>query len=159
MEKVFEKNKDIKLLIAGECYENKEKYLSIIKQSKYSDKIFWKEMFIQENEISTYFSASDVVVLPYKSASQSGVIPLAYHYNKPVITSDLESLKEVVIQGKTGFIFKLDEPDSLSSNILQFFENYDQDYYKKNIELHKKNFSWSNFVKGIENLFNRIDGN
>ena len=156
MEKVFEKNKNMRLLIAGECYGNKEKYNSMIQASKYSDKIFWKEEYIDENEVGIYFSASDVVVLPYISASQSGIIPLSYHYNKPVIASDLVGLREVIDIGKTGYVFDPRLKGALSNSILDFFKNYDENYYKSNIELYKKNFAWSNFEDSILGLLDRL---
>ena len=149
---VFNVEKDVKLLIAGECYENKNKYHALINNSIYKDKILWIENFIHDNEVNLYFSAADVVVLPYKTASQSGVIPLSYHYNKPVITSDLEGLLEVVDDGNTGFIYNHNDIKSLSSTILKFFSNYKPDKYKQNIINYKKQFSWGAFNQAIKEI-------
>ena len=129
----------------------------MIRESKYSDKILWKEEYIKENEVNIYFSASDVVVLPYINASQSGIIPLSYHYNKPVIVSDLEGLKEVVEIGKTGYIFNPKVENDLSSSILDFFQDYDENFYKKNVQAYKSNFAWSNFEDSIIKLLGRLD--
>tara|TARA_Y100001960_G_C14501175_1_gene741674 strand:- start:30 stop:803 length:774 start_codon:yes stop_codon:yes gene_type:complete len=156
MEKVFKQKQDIKLVIAGECYGDKSKYISMIRDSKYSDKILWIEEYIKEDQVNIYFSASDVVVLPYISASQSGIIPLSYHYNKPVIVSDLEGLREVVDIGKTGHVFFHKKEGDLSSSILNFFTDYDEDYYWSNIESYKSNFAWGNFESSIKNLLNRL---
>ena len=156
MNKFFDINADIKLVIAGECYGNKNKYISMIQNSKYSDKILWKEEYIDEDQVSVYFSASDVVVLPYINASQSGVIPLAYNYNKPVIVSNLEGLKEVVLDGKTGHVFNHKSEDGLYLSIVDFFKNYDENYYLDNIKSYKTKFAWSNFEKAILNLLDRL---
>ena len=129
----------------------------MIQNSKYSNKILWKEKYIDENEVSVYFSASDVVILPYVSASQSGIIPLSYHYNKPVIVSDLEGLKEVVDIGNTGHVFNLKVKNELSSSILDFFKNYNESFYKRNIEVYKNNFAWSNFEDSIAGLLNKLN--
>ena len=156
MEEIFKKDNDIKLLIAGECYENKAKYDSIINQSNHRDKIMWIEDFIDDENVNIYFSASDVVVLPYRSASQSGIIPLSYHYNKPVITSNLESLIEVVDNYKTGIIFDLKQKKSLESAIDYFFKN-DISQYDKNIYDFKAKFSWENFILEIEEISRKLN--
>ena len=71
-------------------------------------------VFIPSDEVGTYFSASDVVVLPYKNASQSGIIPLAYSYQRPVIASDIKGIREMVIDGKTGILFEKNDSKSVS---------------------------------------------
>ena len=156
MEKVFEEKSNIKLLIVGECYGEKKKYLSLIEKSKYSDRILWVEEYVKESEVNLYFSASDVVVLPYLSASQSGIIPLAYNYNKPVIVSDLEGLAEVVDVGKTGHVFNSKLKNDLSQKILDFFNSYDDKYYTINIDEYKNNFKWSNFEDSILKLLRKL---
>ena len=157
MEKVFEKDPDVKLLIAGECYDNKNIYHNLINKSRYKDNIVWIDEFISDSDISKYFSASDVVVLPYRSASQSGVIPLAYHYNRPVITSNIQSLIEVVEQGSTGYIFERCDIDDLVFKILNFFDSYNYEFYNDKIEKYKINFSWNFFISGIENIYDKLN--
>ena len=157
MDRVFEKNNDMVLLIAGECYSSKKKYINLISKTKYKKNIIWIDEFISDKDVSKYFSSSDVVVLPYRTASQSGVIPLAYHYNKPVISSDLESLKEVILEGKTGYTFKTGSMRKLQDKIFNFFDNYDSDLYQKNIIKYKNTFSWDFFISGIEEVVDRLN--
>ena len=88
---IFLENNNIMLLIVGECYENKKKYKKLIRETGFQNRIIWIDKFVTDDDVSIYFSASDVVVLPYKNASQSGVVPLAYHYEKPVICSDIKN--------------------------------------------------------------------
>ena len=152
MEHIFKKDSDMKLLIAGECYDDKERYQDLINKSKYKGQIEWVEDFIPDSEISKYFSASDIVVLPYMSASQSGIIPLAYHYNKPVITSNIDSLVEVVQENKTGYIFERGDAIDLSLKISSFFNDCDSGFHNQEIENYKVNFSWDFFISGIEDL-------
>ena len=149
MEKVFENDSQIRLLIVGECYSNKNLYMKLINSSNHKDRIVWVDKFVEDSDVSAYFSAADVVVLPYRTASQSGVIPLAYHYNKPVITSDLESLVEVVKDGKTGLIYNSDKEEDLCLKILDFFKNHKSGLYEKNIIEYKQSFSWDDFEKSI----------
>ena len=129
----------------------------MINESNYKDKIIWIEDFISDEDINIYFSAADVVVLPYRSSSQSGIIPLSYHYNRPVITSNLESLIEVVEDKKTGIIFDLRKKNSLEIAILDFFKNYESVSYYENINNYKINFSWENFISAIEDISERLN--
>ena len=155
MNEVFKKVSDVKLLIAGECYGKKDEYLKLINESKFKNKIYWIEEFIPEKKIPILFSACDVVVLPYRTASQSGVIPLSYHYNKPVITSNIKSLVEVVDNGKTGHIYNSES--DLKLTILDFFDKYDGQLYENSIKEYKKSLSWDSFIDGIEEVYLKLN--
>jgi glycosyltransferase involved in cell wall biosynthesis len=150
------RNNDFHLLIAGECYGNKNKYLDLIKQLKLVDYITWQDEYIPDDQVVKYFSATDVVVLPYRSASQSGIAQIAYHYNIPIIVSDIEGLKEVVENGKSGFIFKSGNSAELSKILHNNFENSNFVNMSNYILDYKKIFSWDKFCKGIEELFDKI---
>ncbi len=104
-------------IIVGENYEDLEKYKKII-NSDIDKNITWNTKYISDEEVDLYFTASDFVVLPYKSASQSGIIPMAYYYTKPVIVSNIDGLTEMIIENKTGYSFKNNNSDDLS-NILE----------------------------------------
>ena len=97
---------DYQILICGESYSNTKFYNQIIEKNSIGNEIKWVNKFIPDDEVSTYFSASDLVVLPYLSASQSGIIPLAYSYQKPVVASDIKGIKEMILEGKTGYLLK-----------------------------------------------------
>ena len=152
---IFKKNKDIMLLIVGESYEDENKYKKLILESGFQDRVIWINKFVSDNDVSLYFSAADLVVLPYKSASQSGVVPLAYNYEKPVVTSDLKSLSEVIVYGETGYTFKTQS--ELESIIIKFFENFDDKFYAEKIKEHKKLFSWEKFASSITELYDSIN--
>ena len=112
-----EKKIDFHLLVAGECYDNKIKYMNLIKDLKISEFITWHESYIPDSEVTTYFSAADVVALPYRTASQSGIAQIAYHYDIPIIVTDKGGLPEIVEEGKSGFIINSEDYIGLS-NIL-----------------------------------------
>ncbi|MBI45342.1 MAG: hypothetical protein CMG66_04160 [Candidatus Marinimicrobia bacterium] len=95
---------NIKFLIVGENYEQINKYKKILDDSKKSY-VLWVIKYIPNNMLNFYFCASDYIVLPYKRASQSGIIPMAYYFNKPVIVSKISGLNEMVVEGETGFVF------------------------------------------------------
>ena len=136
----------INVIVAGEFYDKNINYKKISKES--ISKIYWYEKYIPDSEVNLYFSASDYVVLPYKTASQSGIIPMAYHYNLPVIISDLDSLLDNVIVNKTGFSFKNKDYKDLSkliTNITNDNSTYDFTY----INEYKKKFTTERFVNEL----------
>ncbi|MBA7581271.1 D-inositol-3-phosphate glycosyltransferase [subsurface metagenome] len=96
------KDLPVKVLIAGEFYTKPDPYYDLIKQLRIEDRVILKTKFIADSEVKNYFCASDLVVQPYKSATQSGVTQIAYHFNKPMIVTDVGGLAEIVPDGKTG---------------------------------------------------------
>ena len=149
-------NKNIYLLAAGECYGSAEKYYDLISELKIEDSITWKNEYINDNEVHYYFSAADIIVLPYRSASQSGIIPIAYSYDLPVIATNVGGLPEVIEDGRSGFIVSLDNPTELYEKINLALN--EKKIYEMNIfiKTYKNNFSWGNFINGIEILYKRL---
>jgi glycosyltransferase involved in cell wall biosynthesis len=151
-----EKRTDFHLLVAGECYGSDAKYTKLISDLGISDYITWHNRYVPDEDVSMYFSAADVVALPYRSASQSGITQIAYHYNLPVIVTNVGGLPEMVDEGKSGFIVNPENPSELTSilsenlgtNIFSEMTNYIQDF--------KHKFSWEYFVEGIESVYDRI---
>ncbi len=142
---------DLKLLVAGEFYESKKKYLDLAKQLGLDKKILFTGNFVPKEEVGSYFAAADLVVLPYLSATQSGVTQIAYHYNKPVVVTNVGGLNEVVTHGRTGYVCEKD-PDTIATAIADFFDNNRSVEFIENIKTVKKKFSWDAMVKGIEDL-------
>ena len=141
---------DFLLLVAGECYEDEKYYANLIDELEINSIVNLNLKFIPKEEVSTYFCASDVVILPYRSATQSGIIPIAYQYLKPVIVSNVGGLPDVVHNGKTGFVC---EPtvQSLSKSILKFFSSKNIDF-SENIKKENRLFSWKYFCKEMIKL-------
>ena len=147
---------DFHLLAGGECYGSDEKYTQLISNLGISDYITWHNKYIPDSEVSNYFSAADVVALPYRTASQSGVTQIAYSYDLPVIVTKVGGLPEIVDEGQSGFTIEPDNPKELA-NILEknlkvgtFLEM--PTYIKK----FKQKFSWEYFVNGIESVYSKI---
>ena len=151
-----EKKTDFHLLAAGECYGNDEQYTKLITNLGISDYITWHNRYIQDKDVAMYFSAADVIALPYRLASQSGITQIAYYYDLPVIVTRVGGLPEIVDEGKSGFIIKPENPEELAtilsknlgSSIFDQMGNYIQDY--------KHKFSWDYFVDGIEKVYQQI---
>jgi glycosyltransferase involved in cell wall biosynthesis len=143
-------------LAAGECYGSDEKYTTLISDLGISDYITWHNRYIPDEDVAMYFSSADVVALPYRSASQSGITQIAYYYNIPVIVTKVGGLPEIVDEGKSGIIINPENSSELAAvldkqlgqNTLQEMGTY--------INTFKQKFSWENFVEGIESVYDRI---
>ena len=153
MEKINTELEDYTLLIVGECYENKDKYTDLIKKAGITDNVQCHYFFVPDNEVGKYFSAADVVVLPYKTASQSGIVQIAYHFDTPVIVSNVGGLPEIVDEGKTGYCVE-PSPNAFAKAIKAFYEKDNINEMNSNISDYKSQFSWDNMVKAIEKLVN-----
>ena len=145
---------DYQILICGESYSNIKFYNQIIEKNSIGNEIKWVNKFIPDDEVSTYFSASDLVVLPYLSASQSGIIPLAYSYQKPVVASDIKGIKEMILEGKTGYLFEKNNAKILSEKIENFFKN--EKDHSTEIEKFRERFSWDEFSEKIQLLYRTL---
>ena len=98
------KHPDLTLLIVGECYEDISYYEDIIKEMGIEDKTILVNKFIANENIEPYFKASDMVVLPYNSATQSGILMMAYGLKVPVVANNVGGLPELIVEGKTGTV-------------------------------------------------------
>ena len=147
---------DFHLLAGGECYGSDEKYTQLISNLGISDYITWHNKYIPDSEVSNYFSAADVVALPYRTASQSGVTQIAYSYDLPVIVTKVGGLPEIVDEGQSGITIEPENPTELA-NILE--KNLEAGTFLEMaayIKKFKQKFSWEYFVNGIESVYQRI---
>lgn len=131
------------LLIAGECYEDKVKYSNLIKKYKLENKIVFHDHFIQENLIKIYFSAADVLVQPYKNATQSGVTPLAMHFDLPMIVTNAGGLKEMVNDNITGIVTAISSK-AIADGIIKYLQ-FGKEHFVVPLQEHKKIYSWNSF--------------
>ena len=142
---------NLKLLVAGEFYEDEKKYTALIARWSLQDRLMLKTDFIPEKEVKYYFCAADAVVQPYRSATQSGVTPLAYHFETPMIVTRVGALPDYVQDGVTGLVAEPD-PASLAGAIKKFF-GLGAAHFGEAIREAKKSYSWKNFVEELLKLF------
>ncbi len=147
----FISRNDIILIVAGEFYEPMDKYLNLIDDLNLNNKIIINNKFLDSKMIRDYICASDLIIQPYIKASQSGITPLCYFYDTPIVVSDIEGLKEVVLIDKSGAIFKK-TAKNLSSVILESLEKKKNYNYKQNIKKSKVKYSWLSFIKELQKL-------
>ncbi len=140
----------VKLIVAGEFYEDEKPYFDLIHKLEISDRIILHSHFISDDEVRYYFSAASLVVQPYRSATQSGVTQVAYNFNKPMVVTDVGGLAEIVPDGKCGYVVA-PEPEAIAGAISDFFSG-DVDRFRAGIEEQKKSYSWDRLTEALRTL-------
>ena len=140
---------NVKLIVAGEFYSGSEKYFELEKELGLEGMVVWKSDFVPDSEVRYCFGAADIIVQPYKSATQSGVTQIAYHFEKPMLVTDVGGLAEIVPDGKVGYVV---QPDSarIADALVDFFENNRQDQFTEGILSEKKQYAWSNMTRSVK---------
>ncbi|MCC9136127.1 glycosyltransferase [Pontibacter silvestris] len=144
----LKQNPNMKLIIAGEFYEDAAPYKKLIDEHKLQEQLVLRTDFIPNAEVRHYFCAADLVVQPYKHATQSGVTQVAYHFDKPMVVTNVGGLAELIPAGEVGYVVA-PEPDAIANAISEFYASDKASFFAQNIKHHKKQFSWNNFVKGV----------
>ena len=139
---------NVKLIVAGEFYSGSEKYYELEKQLGLEGMVVWKSDFVPDSEVRYYFGAADIIVQPYKSATQSGVTQIAYHFEKPMLVTDVGGLAEIVPDGKVGYVVNPVESE-IADALVDFFENNRQDQFTDGILAEKKQYAWSNMTRSV----------
>ena len=149
------REKPIKLIIAGEYYTDRKSYDEQIERLKLSPHIIAYDQFIEEPEVKYYFCAADLVVQPYRNATQSGVTQIAYHFDKPMVVTDVGGLAQAIPHEKVGYVVP-PNPPAIADAILRFFEATDLPQMQANIAIEKQKYSWKTLTDNINKLFNQI---
>lgn len=118
--KILSENPKARLMIVGEFYDDPKEYFELIKKCKIDDKVKVINQFVPNEDVGKYYQAADVVILPYRSATQSGILNVAYGFYKPVIVTDVGGLAEFVDEGKTGFVVKPNSPEAIAEGVNKF---------------------------------------
>ncbi|MCP4440309.1 MAG: glycosyltransferase family 4 protein [Aureispira sp.] len=141
----------IKLIVAGEYYTDAEPYEAIVAKHNLTDQVIFHTDYIPDESVKDYFCAADLVVQPYKTATQSGISQLAYHFNVPMLVSNVGGLPEIVEHNKAGYVV---DPEStvIAESILDFYNNNRYQELKEGVIEAKKRFSWGSMTNGIKEL-------
>lgn len=138
----------IKLVVAGEFYESREKYNDLIENLHLEDHVDISAGFVDKNKVRFYFCAADLVAQPYLHATQSGVTQIAYHFETPMLVTNVGGLPEMVPHKKVGYVCERN-PRVIADSITAYFENKEEQEFKKNMLEEKKRFSWKFFAEEI----------
>jgi len=143
----------VKLLIVGDFDGDKDQYLELINQCDILEIIEIHDGYIPDQDVEKFFVACDLVVLPYESATQSGIVQIAYGFDKPVIATSVGGLPEVVRNGETGYLVEAENPVDLADKILMFFESVSNIDFSLNIKKEEYKYSWERLTGIIEALY------
>ena len=135
----------IKLIIAGEYYDKPDDYQAIIAEHNLENTLVQANDFIPDSEVSTYFSAADMVVQTYKTATQSGVTQIAYYYHNPMLVTDVGGLAELVPHNKVGYVTSTDTTE-IADAILDFYANNRDSEFVENIKTERRRFTWDSMI-------------
>jgi glycosyltransferase involved in cell wall biosynthesis len=152
--KILASNQKARLLIVGEFYDNPSDYFELIRKLKIEDNVKVINQFVPNEEVGKYYQAADVVILPYRSATQSGILNVAYGFYKPVIVTDVGGLAEFVDEGKTGFVVEPNSPGAIAQGVQRFLSVKDKvDFKTYIIERNRKN-SFNRLPEVFGNIIN-----
>jgi len=146
---------DLRVLIVGDIYGEKRPYLDRIAASGGADIIDLVDGFVPDAVVEDYFLAADLAVLPYLSATQSGIVQIAYNYDLPVVTTDVGGLPEVVRDGETGFIVPPEDGDALAAAVTRFFREDRAAAFGAAVAAEKEKYSWDRMAEAVETLAER----
>jgi D-inositol-3-phosphate glycosyltransferase len=141
----------VKLVVAGEFYCDLKPYNDLIDQNGLKDRVIMSNDFIPDSQVVNYFCSADLVIQPYKSATQSGVTQIAYHFNKPMIITNVGGLAEFVPDGKVGYVVNPD-PFEIADAIIRFYKENKEEEFSKNASVEKEKYSWGKMVEAIDKL-------
>ncbi|MBK8874729.1 MAG: glycosyltransferase [Bacteroidetes bacterium] len=153
--KASQSNPRLRLLIAGEFYDDREAYMNQIRQAGIEDKVLIHGHYIPKEQVRFYFGASALVVQPYRDATQSGVTQIAYHFGVPMIVTNVGGLPEIVPNGIAGYVTDVDS-GSIASAITDFFQNKREDSLRQGVAQTAKTFSWTAMVKALDDLYRSL---
>lgn len=145
----------VKLLVVGEFYNNERQYREQVRRLGIGDAVIFHSAYVPNEDVGVFFSAADVLTLPYKSATQSGIIQIAYNFHRPVIATDVGGLGEVIVDGRTGSIVPPGQPAAIAEAVIAFFENERFEEYRAGVIEEKKKYSWEFMAEGIEKLYHQ----
>ncbi len=152
--KILSQNPNAKLLIVGEFYDDPKQYFDLIKKFKIEPYVRVINQFVPNEEVAKYYQVSDVVILPYRTATQSGILNVAYGFYKPVVVTDAGGLAEFVDEGKTGFVVGPNSPDEIAKGVHKFINSRNKTDFVTYIQKRNLKNSFNSLPEVIEKIIN-----
>jgi glycosyltransferase involved in cell wall biosynthesis len=143
---------DFRLLVVGDFYEDSTPYRQRIAELGIADRLTLVDGYLPNEDVPRYFTAADLVVLPYLSATQSGIVQIAYRYDRPVVTTRVGGLPEFVDEGETGTMVPPGDPDALAQAVARFFSEADREAMARAIAARREETSWARLIETIVEL-------
>ena len=146
---------DRRLIVAGEFYASKEKYLQQIERNGLQEEVILHDYFIPDDQVHNYFSAADFLVQPYRTATQSGVTQIAYNFELPMVVTDVGGLPEIVPDGRVGIVCR-PEAEEVARAIAEIWNGDMLSLFRTYMKEEKKRFSWEEMCDRITELYNLL---
>ena len=146
-----------RLIVAGEFYGEEFKYLDQIEKNGLSDDVILHDRFVRDEDVRHYFSAADVLIQPYKSATQSGVTQIAYNFGLPMIVTGVGGLAEIVPDDVAGYVTEV-SPQAIADAFVRFYGDGNARRFRANMAAEKERFSWDAMAAKLEELYNILKG-
>jgi D-inositol-3-phosphate glycosyltransferase len=143
---------DFHLCVVGDFFGSRERFRQILARNGATDRVSLFDGYVPNEQVAAWFSAADLVVLPYESATNSGVVQIAYNFAVPVVVTDAGNLSEVVIHKRTGFVIGEPTPSSFATALVELLAPNTRSSFVAAIIEHRKQFNWGRFVEGLEDL-------
>jgi len=148
-------NQNLKLIVAGEFYEDATPYHDLIKQYNLADSVILATKFIPDKQVVDYFCAADIIVQPYKQATQSGITQIAYHFEKPMLVTNVGGLNEIVPHNKVGYVCEPNTND-VANHLVDFFSKNKEALFIEGVKEEKSKYSWDKMIENIKSLHRQI---
>lgn len=145
---------DLQLIIAGEFYEHEDKYRAQIASLGLTDRVIIRNEFIPDDDLRKYFGAADLIVQPYKTATQSGVTQVAFHFEKPMLVTNVGGLGEIVHDHQMGYACE-QKPEAIAADLLDYYQNNRQKAYTTYLKNEKTKYAWSNMTEAYINILSQ----
>jgi D-inositol-3-phosphate glycosyltransferase len=147
---------DLDLLVVGEFYDDESRYRRLIQELDLTSNVRIVSAYVPNEHVTLYFSAADCVVLPYLSATQSGIAQIAYNFDTPVIATDVGGLAEVVHDGRNGYVVPAGDVGALARALVQFYREDRAEEFAQNVQQDKHAYSWERLRGAIEELASEL---
>lgn len=158
MPEIVRRLPDVHLLVVGEFFDDPAPYMEQIRSGGVEPHVTVHNRYVANDEVLEWFSAADMLVLPYHSATNSGIVMIGYNFAVPAIVTDVGSLSEVVIDGRTGFVLAEATPDAIASAVERMYDGETLERFSENIVPERRKYSWEAFVTGLESLVEEVAG-
>ena len=142
------RGKRVKLIVAGEFYSNAEMYERLESELELAEHIVWYKEFVPADKVRYFFAAADLVAQPYKTATQSGITQIAYHFERPMLVTNVGGLAEIVPHGKVGYVVEPDAKD-ITEALVDFVDNHTETDFSEGILEEKAKYAWSNMTQAL----------
>lgn len=149
------RGKGVKLIVAGEFYGNADFYEQLEQELGLAEHIVWYKEFVPADKVRYFFAAADLVAQPYKSATQSGITQIAYHFERPMLVTNVGGLAEIVPHGKVGYVTKPDAAD-IADALVDFVEHRSEADYREGILREKAKYAWNNMTAALFEVADKI---